>query len=236
MAASPIPITVCHPSIAVATAPMSTGALPPIAKRPVKTRAAAGTLTSAPTAAAGATSPIREGSRRRRTTKTAQPTATVTMPIRVMLVPSAVTPPSAISSPCTTSTTARHSTAVQGPTSTAASAPPIRCPLVPAPTGKLIIWAANTKVATRPAIGAVRSSSSRRAPRSDTATAAAATTPVATEVGASRKPSGTCTSAPDQVGLVGCLVAGTDPPIPRRHPTTLLQPRCNNHPSPSTDR
>src|SRR6476660_7543632 len=115
------------------------------------------------------------------------------MPIRVMLVPSAVMPPSAISRACTTSTTDRHSTAVHGPTRTAASAPPIRCPLVPAPTGKLIIWAAKTKVATSPAAGAVRSSSSRRAPRREHATATTATAPVATEVGASRKPSGTCT-------------------------------------------
>ena len=40
---------------------------------------------------------------------------------------------------------------------------------MPAPTGKFIIWPAKTKVATRPAIGAVRSSSSRRAPRRATA-------------------------------------------------------------------
>ena len=52
-----------------------------------------------------------------------------------------------------------------GPTSTAASAPPSRWPLVPDPTGKLSIWVAKTNVATRPASGAVRSSSSRRAPR-----------------------------------------------------------------------
>ena len=85
-----------------------------------------------------------------------------------------------------------HSSPVQGPTRTAASAPPSRWPLVPAPTGKLSIWVAKTNAATRPASGAVRSSSSRRAPRSATPTATAATAPVATEVGASRKPSGTC--------------------------------------------
>ena len=39
---------------------------------------------------------------------------------------------------------------VHGPTRTAASAPPSRWPLVPAPTGKFIIWAAKTNVATRP--------------------------------------------------------------------------------------
>ena len=67
---------------------------------------------------------------------------------------------------------------------------------MPAPTGKFIIWPAKTKVATSPAIGAVRSSSSRRAPRSAKVTPAAATAPVATEVVASMKPSGTCMRAP----------------------------------------
>ena len=104
-------------------------------------------------------------------------------------------PPSAMNSAWTSSTVLTHRTAVQGPTSTAASVPPRRCPLVPAPTGKLIIWPANTKVATRPAIGAVRSSSSLRAPRNASAMPPTAMTPVATEVGASRNPSGTCMSA-----------------------------------------
>ena len=62
-----------------------------------------------------------------------------------------------------------------GPTRIAASAAPSRWPLVPAATGKLIIWTAKTKAATRPASGAVRSSSSLRAPRTLMATAAAAT-------------------------------------------------------------
>src|SRR5918995_3058489 len=155
------------------------------------------------------------------------------MPIRVMLVPSAVMPPSAISRAWTASTTDRHSTAVHGPTRTAASAPPIRCPLVPAPTGKLIIWAAKTNVATRPAAGAVRSSSSRRAPRNDRATAVAATTPVATEVGASRNPSGTCTwSLPARVGWLDVwwpariprCRAGTPRPYCNRLATTNRTP------------
>ena len=85
-----------------------------------------------------------------------------------------------------------QSSAVAGPTRTAASAPPSRWPLVPEPTGKLIIWVAKTNVATRPASGAVRSSSSRRALRRASRTPAAATAPVASDVGASRKPSGTC--------------------------------------------
>ena len=118
-------------------------------------------------------------------------------------MPIAVIPPSANIRVCTTKTTLVASTAVHGPTSTAATAPPIKWPLVPAPTGKLSIWAAKTKAATRPAIGAVRSSSSRRAPRSETPMAATATTPVAMEVGASKNPSGTCMAAPGQVARWG---------------------------------
>ena len=131
----------------------ATGAVPPIANSSENTSAATGTLTNAPTAAAGATTPTRLGSTARTPRKTSQPTPTPTSAIRVMLVPRAVIPPSAMKSACTSSTVLRHSTAVHGPTSTAASAPPRRCPLVPAPTGKFIIWPAKTKVATRPAIG-----------------------------------------------------------------------------------
>ena len=104
------------------------------------------------------------------------------------------------------STTETHSTPVYGPTSIAASAPPSRCPLVPAATGKLSICTAKMNAATSPASGAVPSTppfaapcppaSSRRAPRSETATAPAATTPVATETGASMNPSGTCMTDP----------------------------------------
>ena len=109
-----------------------------------------------------------------------------------MLVPRAVIPPSAMKRAWTSRTTPMQRIAVHGPARTAAKVPPSRWPLVPAPTGKFIIWPANTNVATRPAIGAVRSSSSRRAPRSATATPATATAPVASDVGASMNPSGTC--------------------------------------------
>ena len=121
-----------------------------------------------------------------------------------MFTPSAVSPPSANSTPCMSSTTETHSTPVYGPTSIAASAPPSRCPLVPAATGKFSICTAKMKAATSPASGAVRSApatppapapaSSRRAPRRLTATAAAATAPVATDTGALMNPSGTCIS------------------------------------------
>src|SRR5690349_15875526 len=50
--------------------------------------------------------------------------------------------------------------------------------------------------ATRPAIGAVRSSSSRRAPRRQIDSPPAATTPAASDTGASMNPSGTCTALP----------------------------------------
>ncbi len=195
MTASPSPMTRCQDTIARTTLSVATGAVPPTANSSENTSAATGTLTNAATAAAGATTPSRLGSTARIALKTSQPTATPTSAIRVMLVPSAVMPPSAMNRAWTSSTVLTHSTAVQGPTSTAASVPPRRCPLVPAPTGKLIIWPAKTNVATRPAIGAVRSSSSLRAPRNASAMPPTAMTPVATEVGASRNPSGTCMPA-----------------------------------------
>ena len=71
---------------------------------------------------------------------------------------------------------------------------------------------ANTNAATIPASGAVRSSSSRRAPRRQIATAPAATTPVATEVGALRNPSGTCTAWP---------------PGEEMNPLSVLHTSCN---------
>ena len=87
-------------------------------------------------------------------------------------MPSAVMPPSAKSRHWTRSTTLTQSIPVHGPTRTAASAPPIRWPLVPAPTGKLSICTAKMNAATRPAIGAVLSSSSLRAPTRATPTQA----------------------------------------------------------------
>ena len=109
-----------------------------------------------------------------------------------MLVPRAVIPPSAMKSACTSSTVVTQRTPGPGADEDGRHRAAERCPLVPAPTGKFIICPAKTNVATRPAIGAVLSSSSRRAPRRATATPPAATTAVTTEVGASRNPSGTC--------------------------------------------
>ncbi len=63
------------------------------------------------------------------------------------------------------------------------------------PTGKLIICPAKTNAATSPAIGAVRSSSSgARLAQRDRDARGRDDRPVATEVGASRNPSGTCMS------------------------------------------
>ncbi|CAM5374471.1 hypothetical protein STENM327S_04828 [Streptomyces tendae] len=98
----------------------------------------------------------------------------VTIAMSVMFTPSAVRPPSANRMPCMSRTTETHSTPVQGPTRIAASAPPSRWPLVLAATGKFSICTAKMNAATSPASGAVRSSSSRRAPRRLTAMAPAA--------------------------------------------------------------
>ncbi len=56
-------------------------------------------------------------------------------------------------------TTAIQMAPAHGPTRIAASAPPRRCPLVPAATGKFSICTAKMNAATRPAIGAAFSSS-----------------------------------------------------------------------------
>jgi len=74
---------------------------------------------------------------------------------------------------------------------------------VPLATGKFSICTAKMKAATRPAIGAVLSSSSVRAFTSETPTQAIATAPVAADVGASRNPSGTCIRA-SCVERLGC--------------------------------
>ena len=72
----------------------------------------------------------------------------------------------------------------------------MRCPLVPAATGKLTICAANTNTAVRPAIGAEASVTSVRAPRKLTAMAPTASAPAAMDTGALMKPSGMCTPQP----------------------------------------
>ena len=78
----------------------------------------------------------------------------------------------------------------------AANAPPIKCPLVPAATGKLIIWAAKIKTATSPAIGAVWLSSEPLVFFRLTATAPATRTPAPMETGALISPSGICMKTP----------------------------------------
>ncbi len=193
MTASPIPTRMCQPTIAVASLPSGMSTAPPIAYSPVNASAATGTDTSAPTVAAGTTLPTRRGRTCRSARVRKYPTSTVIRPISVMFVPSAVRPPSANSRPWTSSTVDITSTAVHGPTRAAASAPPSRCPLVPAPTGKFTICTANTKAAVRPASAGPVSRISRFARCRLKPTAPAAIRPVAMDVGASKKPSGTCT-------------------------------------------
>ena len=73
---------------------------------------------------------------------TGQATKTVTNAMLMMFNPSALSPPSANISAWTMITTDTASAPVYGPTRIAASAPPNRCPLVPAATGKFSIWTA----------------------------------------------------------------------------------------------
>ena len=72
---------------------------------------------------------------------------------------------------------------------------------MPLATGKLSIWAANTKAATSPTTGMSRSSSVCDVRRRQYATPAMAIRPAANEVGPSKNPSGMC---------IACM----SPPIP----------------------
>src|SRR5262245_51747889 len=110
-----------------------------------------------------------------------------------MLAPRASSPPSAKIRHCTMSTAAMARTAPLGPSRTAASVPPRRCPEVPPATGKLIICAAKTKAAVSPRRGTRRGGKCRCAWRRAMVTPVAARAPVATRVLASRNPSGMCT-------------------------------------------
>src|SRR5215469_6376467 len=85
--------------------------------------------------------------------------------------------------------------AAAGPSVQARSAPPTRCPLVPGPTGKLIIWAANTKAPITPSSGALDSSNPRCARRVIATTAGSAAASSAPHTGVERNPSGICTFA-----------------------------------------
>ena len=184
----------------------------------------------AATAAAGATTPSRSGSTARIALKTSQPTATPTRAISVMLVPSAVMPPSAMNSACTISTVLTHSTAVQGPTSTAASVPRAGVRWCRPRPGS----SSSGRRRRRSRRGRPSGRYGRRVPCALRAAPArcppTATTPVAMEVGASRNPSGTCMSATLRYCKLFATTSNPDwspsrdrhpadhrPPLPRRH-------------------
>src|SRR5690606_36283764 len=141
---SPIPMRTWTPTMAPATVDTDAPPAPPIAYWATKPSEASTTDRPAATPAAATTDPGRAGSTARSARKAAQPPNTPMNDRLIALRPSALSPPSANTSACTTSTPVRHSDATHGPTSTAASAPPSRWPLVPLATGKLSICAANT--------------------------------------------------------------------------------------------
>src|SRR5581483_10348827 len=82
--------------------------------------------------------------------------------------------------------------AAAGPSTIARRAPPSRCPLVPGPTGKLIICAAKTNAPITPSKGMRRSCVSRCARRATQATVGALATSSAIHTGVLRNPSGIC--------------------------------------------
>jgi hypothetical protein len=127
------------PDIAARTVDKGAPPAPPIAYSATNPRDEATTDAQAATAAA-----IRiEVEVLRRMTiisrKKNHPAMTVRMPMLTMLRPRAERPPSANSRAWTITTTDRTTTPSQGPMRIAVSAPPRRCPLMPATTGKLSI-------------------------------------------------------------------------------------------------
>src|SRR3954453_1435881 len=83
--------------------------------------------------------------------------------------------------------------AAAGPRVQDSRAPPTKWPLVPAPTGKLIICAAKTNAPITPSSGAFNSSKPRCARRATNPTTGAATASNAAHTGVDRNPSGMCT-------------------------------------------
>ena len=113
------------------------------------------------------------------------------------LSPSAVSPPSANSRACTTSTTVTHSAPTYGPTSTAASTPPSRWPLVPLATGKLSICTAKMNAATEPGQRDLLLVEHLAGPaQADADAAGGDDRRRRPTVGPSMNPSGTCTAPP----------------------------------------
>ena len=125
----------------------------------MKPTAAAGTESKPPSAAASEIEDLVFGKSLRSSKKIPYPAQTPKTPMLKTLRPMAVRPPSANKKPCINKTTVSAKVAAQGPTKTAAKAPPSKWPLVPATTGKLSICTAKIKTAVRPARGAVFSSS-----------------------------------------------------------------------------
>jgi len=151
----------------------------------VKATAAAGTERSAETKAATVMERFLRGRTFTRPRKTAYATTVVTIAMSVMFTPSAVRPAVGEEDALHQQDHGDTEDPGEGPTSIAASAPPSRCPLVPAATGKFSICTAKMKAATRPASGAGLSRRVRGGrPAGSTAMVPAATTPVTAETGA----------------------------------------------------
>ena len=110
-----------------------------------------------------------------------------------MFAPNDSNPPSLNSTACTISTRliARHP--AHGPSITAASTPPNKCPDTGRPSkGKLTICAAKTIAAIMPVNGTARSSRSTRKRRSEYAIATALTAAAATQTSGPKIPSRMC--------------------------------------------
>ena len=110
--------------------------------------------------------------------------------------PRAYSPPSPNRKHCTSKTAAITTAPAQGPSTTAASTPPSRCPETPGPTGKLTIWAAKTNAAIIPISTVVRSRGARSIARSPIASPPAPITAVVAQTLGESTASGMCMEDP----------------------------------------
>ena len=218
MAASPRPMTVCQPSMRRPPSRRSTGVVPPIAKSTAKTNAATGTVTRAATAAAGADERPR-GQHAPQHDETSQPTRPRYQAHQGDV--GAERGDAAVGHQQRLDQQHDREAQHRGP-----RADQHRCERATeevaagaGPDGEVDHLGGEDEGGDQPGHGrrAVVELAARPAQRHRDP--AAATTPVATEVGASRKPSGTCMAAPGG-SAAWMLLAGRISRFPpdHRHP------------------
>lgn len=193
MSPSPIPIKAWTPVMAANTVDSDAPPWPPMEYSITNANEEARTPRNPENIVAAMAPPVVLGNSLMRKRKASQPTRDVTIAMLRTFNPKTTTPPSAKRSAWTTTTTVTTSAPTQGPRRIAARAPPSRCPLVPAATGKLSICTAKTNAAVSPAIGICFSAKRLPVSLSEAQIPPAATAAPPTAVARFMYPSGMCT-------------------------------------------